>query len=279
MKQTLWIGIFLLLTATLGYGMGQSKGVMVYDLMSEHPAEFWFEDRKDNEFCHAIEWNDTGKMGRMLKEGFEINRQGRQGMTFLIYAYLKNDKRSYEFLLKNGANPNLMMVSDERLSGRASSLKFKLTALTMAAEDGTDPYYLGMGLKYGGNPNIIIDNVHILYFAILVHSFTNVELLMGAGSDVNGMEKEEGTSTPILHAIYSSQYDMAYYFYQKGANPELSKDSIIYMIEETYTGREQLVYKKKLKEVLELRGFDFSQENIRRIEAAQKERRRRLEQD
>ena len=40
-----------------GYANGVSK-ILLLDRMSRHNAEYWFNEPKQIELCHAIEWGD-----------------------------------------------------------------------------------------------------------------------------------------------------------------------------------------------------------------------------
>lgn len=274
-----------------GFAFGSNKGVLL-DLLSRHNAEYWFNDKKEIEFCHAIEWNDKKKMEKIMNDGLAINKQGKQGITFIIYAYLKEKKNSYEYLLEHGADPNIIMTTDEKLEGTVVQMKVEFSVLTMAAEDSRDPFYLGMGLKYGGNPNAIVGDVHILHNAIRAESLTNVQLLIEAGTILNGLTNENYGGDFIYNAMTGNQYDIVYYLLQKGANPELRKDDIIFsmnnfIVERLKLKNEDLTpemrvtneWRLKVKKILEDRGFDFSDENMKRIKAEINERVRKWQEE
>jgi ankyrin repeat protein len=248
-----------------------AKTSLVIELLRRHDAEYWFSDKKDIEFCHAIELRDTKKMETFLKEGFNINKQGNQGITFIIYSYLKFNKISYKFLLEHGANPNLTMKSEEKIEGDVSPMAFTYSVLSMAAEDAVDPIYLELGLKYGGNPNSVIDNVHILYNALNYNSFTNIQLLIEAGADVDGLYAKYDGGTPLYNSITDDRYDIAYYLLQKGANPAFNKDHIIFAINNfigskikkenlTPEMRTQMEWREKVIKILTVKGYKFDEE-------------------
>ena len=100
---------------------------------------------------------------------------------------------------------------------------------------------------------------------------TNVQLLIAAGADVNGTQKtNDGNS--LYQSMVSDCYDITYYLLQKGANPELEKDSIIDSMSHGFTRNEQRENKAKVKKMLEARGFDFSKENLNRINEERNQR-------
>ena len=199
LKILIMIGIFTL-PNILGYNKITAKSLFV-EALKRHNAAYWFINQKDIEFCGAIEWSDTNKMGKMIKEGLDINKQGNQGMTFLIYAYLKNKKKSYEYLLEHGADQNLMINIEEKIDNDWP-IKGEDTSLSMAAGDAENPFYLEAGLKHGGNPNAVFNNIHLLHDALSIHSFTNVQLLINAGADVDGLYETNQGGTPLSHSIF-----------------------------------------------------------------------------
>lgn len=264
---------------TEGYS---SSGTFVVDLLRRHKADHWFSERRDIEFCKAIEWGDTNKMGRMLREGLDINKKGKNDMNFLIYSYLRQKKNSYKFLLENGADPNLFMNVCEKPSGWNLEFRYYKSALSFAADDD-DPFYLEEALKHGGNPNLEIpdndgDKMHILYIAIHGRNLTNVQLLVEAGADVNGGKKEGSITSPLSVALGNRAYDIAYYLLQKGVNPEIAKKDIIWEINSFLTATkkiskeefmkmddwergfitlEQIEWRDKVIEILESKGYKF----------------------
>lgn len=224
-------------------------------------AENRFSDRNEIEFCHAIEWGNTNKMDAMLSNGIDTNKQAiKNGMTFLIWAYLKKNKISYQYLLKHGANPNIIMVNEETRG--ISRVQFKYSVLSLSAQDAEDPFWLILALKYGGNPNSYIDKVHILHFAINYESLTNVKLLVENGSDVDGEYKINNYGgTPFESSLIHGRYDIAYYLLDKGADPYLIErnglnrliNATVHSFHDDYD--EQIEWRKKVINMLETKGI------------------------
>ena len=264
------INIFLI--TTIFYSCSVRKNILIVQLMSKHNAKYWFNDKEEITFCHAIEWGDTRKMGKMLKEGIKLNKQGNTGMTFLLYSYLKSNKKSYKYLLENGADPDIEMYASEKLEFQ-STMNFTVSVMSFAANEYNDSYYLEKALSHGGNPNTYISGRHILYYAVDSTDINNVKLLIESGADPDGLKEkdQEEHSTPLSFSIEDDDYYIAYYLLQKGADPEISKTDIIYHIYnhnlENSTASEKLKeYQKKVIKMLEERGFDFSPQNIQKIE-------------
>lgn len=278
MRSIVILGVLMMIT-TQGYS---SQASFLVNLLRRHNADHWFSERKDREFCYAIEWGNTNKMAKMLKEGIDINKIGKNGMNFLIYSYLRKNKKSYKFLLENGADPNLFMLTDEKVPG-GPRLDFYESVLSFAAADD-DPFYLEVALKNGGDPNLGKptedgDKIHIMYTAVSSGNLTNVQLLVEYGADVNAGEKVGSVGSPLRAAISLGYFDIAYYLLQKGANTEIAKESIIreinsFSIAERKITKEQFIkmgvverssfltlerieYRDKVIEILESKGYTF----------------------
>lgn len=266
--------------------MFHPRSVLV-EVMEKPGAGYWFQDRTEKAFCHAIEGQNIRKMERLLGKGLDINRQGKDGMTFLIYAYLKEKKESYRYLLEHGADPNII-AQGEIVVNKAIPFDFHDSALTLAVCDYNDSFYLSQCLKHGGDPNTAIDDLHILYGALQSgrNALAHVKLLVEAGADVDGMRKKKTDSTPFISAI-DSKTEAAYYLLQQGARLD-NRDFIVKKVNnafrlkrEAYVGEGLTNYDwmVKLKTELERRGFDFSQSNVERIHRKEREEGRRRDEE
>ncbi len=282
-KLLILIGVFILPLINL-FGLGilfKYRNSLFVTKLMQFSADYWFTNKNEIEFCRAIEWENTNKMKKIIDRGLDINTRGNYNANFLFYAYLKEKKRSYKWLLENGADPHILMKSDIlEIDGKRTIFDLNESVLVFAAEDN-DSYYLEIALKNGADPNYLWDNdgynVHILHLGINSGSLKNVKLLIEAGANPDGI----GNGTPLEHAIESQKHDMAYYLLENGANPDLKRDSIIDSIMNYRVYKEeQLEHKEKVKKLLEEKwGFDFSEENLRRIEAEKIERGKRLREE
>ncbi len=272
-KKTAILLELLLLSNFFGCIRSNERHSLPVTILSYHKAEHWFSEKKDIEFCRAIEMNDTRKIGKMLKEGVDINKRGKGGVTFLVYAFFKQKKASFKYLIENGADYNVKINTtyNPTLGGEIITDKYKNNFFKMVVYD-RDPFYLEMCLKNGANPNYTEPagingeiTVHILNSAVMT-GLTNVILLIEYGANPDGV----GNGAPLEMAISSSDFDIAYYLLQKGANPDLEKENIIYSITNFFIVRwkakkesltsdiiKQIEYRDKVIEMLEERGYKF----------------------
>lgn len=269
MKRTnllILVGVFML--SFFNYMSGENRGrFMLVKILMKHEARYWFTNSMEIEMCSAIDWENTNKMKKLIEKGLNINAQGKNGITFLIYSYLKAKKKSFKFLIENGADPHLIMITQEKRNNLDLS-GVEYNALILAAEDWGDPYYLELILKNGGNPNFsLLDDtheIHLIYSVMRVESLTNLILIVEAGANPD----PENDGNTVAFALLKDNYEMAYYLLQKGVNPLPSKGSIVnFITNETYvrfkTGKEffspkelkDIEMRDKVIDLLEMKGI------------------------
>lgn len=101
-----------------------------------------------------------------------VSGHNEEGITFLMIASLKNHHSSVEFLLKNGADPNI-----QTSEGR--------TALIMASDYGHEKC-VELLLNYRADPNIqdIYGQIPLMY-AVDYGNLRCIKLLLDGGSDTS----------------------------------------------------------------------------------------------
>ncbi len=241
-------------------------------------GEDYFTNRQEVDFCNAIERGDTGKMKKLLEEGLDINAVGKdESMTFLIWSYIKQNKESYQYLLENGANPNIYFIDIGLFGNGDDKMKFKYSMMDFAVKNTNDNDYLKLALEHGGDPNAtecyfdgnVIQSVMIIFKAISSGSLEYVQMLVEAGATVNVGVHGNLKYTPLLSAIDDGRYDIVYYLLEKGDKPGLlDKPLIIKSIKQdldgtfpTRDGQNFKDYRDKVIKLLEKDGINFGQTN------------------
>ncbi len=185
-------------------------------------------------------------------------------MTALIWAFMQENKRGYQYLLENGANPNLQVGRSELTS---DGLIDGNSAVSLAAMH-EDPWYLEIALKHGGNPNIVntVQGVPPVYQCIMLldHSrprprLEQLKMLIAAGADLNARNKND--ITPLMQAVRFNRYDMAYLMLQAGADPALETKrgtTIVSVIKQSRTDPRSPLYQWRTKviDLLKAKGID-----------------------
>ncbi|TDN60246.1 ankyrin repeat domain-containing protein, partial [Halothiobacillus neapolitanus] len=138
-----------------------------------------FSDSKVAELANAACDGAATRVKPLVQAGADVNGQGTQRITPLIWAMSCHNYAGISALLEQGANPNLPMAGGE-------------TAVYLAA-GGSDPKILPLLLDHGGNPKVMKVFDHInnrvayespLFNAAQMDRFENVKLLVTRGANV-----------------------------------------------------------------------------------------------
>jgi hypothetical protein len=91
--RVLLVGIVVAVALVLGCGWSLGWGLLaMLPGATVHQrcgwkAEDYFTDPKVIALCHAIEANDLAEMERLVKAGADVNAQGKDKMTPLLWAF------------------------------------------------------------------------------------------------------------------------------------------------------------------------------------------------
>lgn len=155
--------------------------------------------------AQAVAIEDTVKMKKILRRGkVKVDvREGKFGMTLLIWAMSEKKYHSAEILLRYGSNPNLQDYNDGKTS-----------AIIVAANNFESSEFLKLALRYGGDPNNeIVSNVRVLnqtpLVAAAMTNLENVKLLIEAGAEIDkGVEKKQSA---LFAAVRAEQVKIVKY--------------------------------------------------------------------
>lgn len=195
-----------------------------YKIKAPEP-QLYFPTGKELKMATAIYDGDLHSIQSMIDNGFDLNRIGKGGMTYLYYAMLTMNYDTMELLLKNGANPNIHS-------------KF-FTDPDLHKKGQNDEQNTGVCLEYSGYPAYDIKYMKLLIkYGSNVNDTTYISPLSSAIRDKNqGKEKikylvEHGinlnfsiTNTSVVCSqatIYN--WDMVLFLLDIGADPMASED-------------------------------------------------------
>lgn len=153
---------------------------------------------------NSLKSNNKEELLTLLKNGESTEQFNKNGLTPLWMAVFKNDSTSVKILIENGA---------------------EVDGLT---EKGMPPIIVGsmanamesvrILLKNGSNVNwksSATSNQQPIRFASKKGTIQFIKLLLTAGADMESTADDGGT--PLLAAVYSNNYNLAKFYFEKGA--------------------------------------------------------------
>jgi len=185
----------LLVFLTLGCSNAPPTAPVVKDL---HNAAAGFPDQ----------------ISTLLKSGIPIDKLNSQGNTPLWIGVMSSNKDSVKLLLEAGA--------DTEIRGQRGWTPLHLCAFINRDRDAIA--IANLLLQNGANPNAIAPEYGktALHYAVELQSRTFVELLIGAGAEVDQLSSNG--STPLQIAVSRGKAEMVDILLGSGANPDLRND-------------------------------------------------------
>jgi ankyrin repeat protein len=213
-------------------------------------AQWLFPDKKAQALAEAVVSGDTKAINASIEKGADVDYVGRDGITPLAWAMIKGSKVGYEFLLKNGANPNASAGDDD-------------TLLFMAL-DVDDPFYLETALKYGGNPNQrkpwVDGDVSLLWNAVFKVKPVpdKIRILVKYGANV----QEQDNGGVVSTCAMMNHYEDAYIFLEAGATFSTNREpsSLLERLENraVHPNDPEYEWRDKVVEFLRERGIEVT---------------------
>ncbi|HNX52235.1 MAG TPA: ankyrin repeat domain-containing protein [Pontiellaceae bacterium] len=196
----------------------------------------YFEPELQVELAQAADRGNVSRIKDLVKKGGDVNAQGKDGITPLLWALIKQNEKGLQALLEQGADPNIITT-------RANGEKFSVLHLAAIMEN---PDYLRLALEHGGNPNLVDPDSGKtpVYEAIMNRRRENIDLLIAAGANLNF--KDRTGQTPAMIAAGLSQYDVVYEMIKAGADPKITDNwnyTVAWFIEQNPTDPEAESYK------------------------------------
>lgn len=176
-------------------------------------AEDYFDDSASRGLVAAVIQADDDMVASAIRDGADVNVVGRDGMTPLMWAIIKDSPRGFGLLVKNGADVSVAAFRKVE-AGKSPSV----AELASGAEN---PSFLREMLANGADPNQkcrAIDGT--LIFAAVWHRRTeSLRLLVDAGADIEIRNKQR--ETPVQMANSTGDYEMMWQLVEAGADIDL----------------------------------------------------------
>lgn len=185
--------------------------------LAEMDAEDYFHAPAQVALAEAAGQGNIPRMRKALESGADVNAVGQDGMTPLMWAAaIKHNLDGFRFLLKHGANPN--MVTELPKDFAAERAHIIETAFRLE-----DPRYMKLLLEHGADPNTIINahqNETPLFLQPQDRSLAQIKLLVEYGANVN--HRAIYNTTPLLDVVSGDEYETALFLLRAGADPTIA---------------------------------------------------------
>jgi len=217
--STLTIAAALLCTST-GCGVMDLLPGRTFHQLCNWRAEDYFTDPKVIALCRAIEANDLAEMERLVKAEADVNAQGKDKMTPLLWAFPDNQLPRFKWLLEHGANPNVVVEGEFNTRQRIT----RGDSVTHMACATSFPGYFEAVFDHGGDPNIRhtgpLGFSQTPLFAVITRGggdkAAKIRRLIDLGADMNALSNG---GTPVMQAVsWFGQHELALMMLKAGAD-------------------------------------------------------------
>lgn len=175
--------------------------------MSNADANNVFSDAKAVALANAALAGDSARMHLLIGEGANPNAQGKDDVTLLEWALLRQSKPAMTALLDAGANPALPGLGGD-------------TVLHLAAK-ANDPSYLKLLLDHGADPNAPhgMTKAPPIDAALMNPDTAAFDLLLAHHADPNRADRLGDTPLHVAAQVHKPQCVLA--LLKAGADPNL----------------------------------------------------------
>lgn len=232
-KRILFAIILMALVAVLASGCKK-----------KYKASKYFTNPKVAALAEAIQKNDLTKAAAALNEGADINTIGNEDINLLSWAILHKNREGFVWLLDHGADPNITPRGNE--------------GPLIVVAGANEPYWLEQMLAHKADPNLKHPYLDPLCYsdtpmrsAVSQLRKINVEMLIKAGSDVNG-------DTYIISAANRGWFEGVYILLEAGADckTQVPAGDLAYFVIDRPPNPDQEVWKEKVVQYLRDHGVD-----------------------
>jgi len=181
-------------------------------MFNNKPSYTSYFSKEEYPIIEAIHNKDKEKLYTLMQYGWNINSTGKGGMTYLEYAVFTDNYKMTEFLLENGADPNLISLVDpnDRYGPEG------MLPLSSACHSKHSIKFVKLLIKYGANVND--DRAPLpIFAAALNNDKRKIEYLLEHGADINKLQ--DGFRTVITAEATAGKWPMVLWLWDKGADP------------------------------------------------------------
>ena len=168
--------------------------------------------------AEAIYNGEKTQLEKLLNAEFNVNKPGKQGLTYLLYAIKVKNYTITEFLLEKGADPNQLayyvIPTEKIVRDEWDDEPVKTLPLETCCGASYPIKYMKLLIKYRADLN---DNrtETPLHVAIMADDMEKVRYLLDSGANINQTYR---SSTPIMTAAKIMSWHMIDYLLDRGAD-------------------------------------------------------------
>ena len=183
--------------------------------------------------------------------GLDPNQEGRQGVTFLFWAYAHHHVAAMKALVAHKADPNRPLRLPNEKGGT------DVTHLINIATEGPKDELLVALLDLGANPNAVDERkVPALQNAMYINNYKRMKLLLDHGADIDAPNSSGATAAVVLSRLNS--FEMVHYLLERGADWRKSDGEVALWTQENDIGNAQsTAWQIKVKHLLMAKGVKF----------------------
>ena len=219
----------------------------------KHAPEEYFPAQPALDVAKAIRADDVAAIDKLFAQHPELdpNLEGRQGLTFLFWAYAHHHVRAMKALVAHKADPNRPLRLPNEKGGT------DLTHLINIATEGPKDELLVALLDLGANPNAKDERkVPALLNAVYINNYARMKLLLDRGADIDVTDSGGYTAASTLASL--NNFEMVYYLLERGADWRKSNGDVALSTQEKDIGNEQTTrWQIKVKHFLMAKGVKF----------------------
>lgn len=181
---------------------------------------------KAKEFANALAHGNFSKMETMIKNReVDINHVGKEGVSFIIYAYRIKSKSGLKELLKLGADVNLVTTRPSpnikilREVDREELYEVQTDLLREIADTKeNDLEWVDIVMQAGGNACVIFPNrLKSLQLAVSIN-IPMFKRMVENGADPNCENDTLASETPLFSLAMRGRWDLVYWCYERGVD-------------------------------------------------------------
>ena len=202
--------------------------------------------------ARAIRQNDTTALAQLLQQQrVDPNYVGKDGMTFLLWAYEHQLPDCLAVLVRQGADINRTMHLKNSKTGYIYT-----THLTNIAALGPSEVMLIALLKLGADPNLEKDGEPAIVNTVYANRYDRMRLLVSYGADVN--KPYQGSGTVLMPVAGLNYFDQVVWLIEHGARFNEPGNELELALQESGADEPaNMEWQRKLKKLLIDKGAHF----------------------